>query len=358
VGKGVRSGLIIVFLAIVCVLLFDFIDRRREMRLFFVFPQELNFRFTPAKPFLFSTLEGYFEDSGAKVDVIARTYRTGEAVSPLLEAFAKDAFPKVLYWFGDPSELQNLGKMEASALVFSLYPVPLQLLAAHPQICSPYGSMESFTLAVRSLVESEKVGHLKIIVDSHHSFLGERVLEGLGVDFQWVPVEEAVKWSLDGVSAPTPPSSSDALFLFLCEPEWVTQIARAWEFSQFDRVILGPWSIPVDTFYTDTRTLAGIRFLLKPSLGTEAAYSWAEPVYPWVTYVVEASKAFFSDKGQSGVKPSADWFSRSARAISLLPQEQRNAQSEAVWTLWEYTASGSLLKKRYDPITQGWEGCP
>ncbi|MBP6983779.1 MAG: hypothetical protein KBC37_09385, partial [Thermotogae bacterium] len=90
-GKGVRSGLIIVFLAIVCVWLFDFIDRRREMRLFFVFPQELNFRFTPAKPFLFSTLEGYFEDSGAKVDVIARTYRTGEAVSPLLEAFAKDA---------------------------------------------------------------------------------------------------------------------------------------------------------------------------------------------------------------------------------------------------------------------------
>ena len=178
-GKGVRSGLIIVFLAIVCVWLFDFIDRRREMRLFFVFPQELNFRFTPAKPFLFSTLEGYFEDSGAKVDVIARTYRTGEAVSPLLEAFAKDAFPKVLYWFGDPSELQNLGKMEGSALVFSLYPVPLQLLAAHPQICSPYGSMESFTLAVQRLVESEKVGHLKIIVDSHQ-LLGERVLEGLG----------------------------------------------------------------------------------------------------------------------------------------------------------------------------------
>jgi len=313
--------LIIVFLAIVCVWLFDFIDRRREMRLFFVFPQELNFRFTPAKPFLFSTLEGYFEDSGAKVDVIARTYRTGEAVSPLLEAFAKDAFPKVLYWFGDPSELQNLGKMEGSALVFSLYPVPLQLLAAHPQICSPYGSMESFTLAVQRLVESEKVGHLKIIVDSHHSFLGERVLEGLGVDFQWVPVEEAVKWSLDGVSAPTPPSSSDALFLFLCEPEWVTQIARAWEFSQFDRVILGPWSIPV-------------------------------------TYMVEASKAVFSDKSQGGVKLSADWFSRSAHAISLLQQEQRNAQSEAVWTLWEYTASGSLLKKRYDPITQGWEGCP
>lgn len=357
-GKGFRLGSAVAFLAVLCVLLFYLIDHRRALQIVFLLPQELNFRFTPAKPFLFSSLEKYFEENGAKVNLIVRTYRSGETVDPLLETLASDPSPKVLYWFGDLSELEDPGKLNLFSLIFPLYPVPLELSAAHPQMRALYGSMESFSKALQNLIKSEKPGHLIIIVDSHHAVLAETILEDLSVDFQWVPVEESIGWSLGREGTLDPAQSPETLFLFLCEPESVVRIVRSWKTLPRDRMILGPWSIPVDTLYTDTTKLAGIRFLSKPTLNESAASSLSEPVFPWVIYVVEASKAVFSGHPAGENSLAGEWYAGTERYFSLLLQEQRSAQPELGWNLWEYTGEGCQMKKCYNPLTADWEECP
>ena len=365
-GKGFRCCLTVGLLAGLCILLFYFIDNRRAFQIVLLLPEELSFQFTATKPFLFSSLEGFFEENGAKVKVIACYYRHGEAVDPLLDTLALDPFPKVLYWFGDPAMLKDSGKLKAFSLVFSLYPILLKDLSAHTQIYSLYGSMESFATAIQRLVESEKARHLKIIADQRHAVLfaqvpslAENILNGISVDFQWVPVEDCEGLPLGAGETSDYAGLPETLFLFLCEPESAVQILRSWSTVPRHRIILSPWSVAVDTLYTDTSKLEGIRFLLKPSL-TEVStpFMLDEPIFPWAAYAVEASKAFFTGyiSGETDLK--AELYKGTEPYFSRLLQKHRHALQESGWILWEYAPEGFQKRKCYDPLSLGWEECP
>jgi hypothetical protein len=356
-GKVPKFVYVLFILCGLCIILFFYLDTKRQLRIAFFIPEELDFRYTRSKEYLLSTISEYFEQRGAKIAFFTVYYTQDTATAPLIEKLYRDSQPTVLFCFDTIQKVSEAPFFKEYDLVFPIYPMTQRDLSTYQNTYPLFGMQEVFFASVQRYFEKYQITYLMIIKDDTSEALSKELSAYLRKNSEIIPSESIGD---PGVLNDTAESffvpGMDWGILLLCSQERVVSLLEKWPGIPRQKILIGPWSLPTNVSYIDPGLLEGTYAIsMFSDSETDSSEGSAKSVFPYVKRIADSSLKVLSDLfgKESGIR--TELYEIGNNKLSELLAEYRSRPKQQEWLLMEFTNGRYAATEYFNVEKSRWE---